>query len=412
MSIKTKVLIVDDSRIFRSAIEESLSGENDIKVVGSVRNGVKAIEFIKSAPPDLVTLDVEMPDMDGLQTLAAIQRINASDKNIPPIGVIMISSFTQKGADITIRALEAGAFDFITKPEGKRPRESIEILRRQLVVKVRYFAARRISSSLIRKTPAISLAPSRSHANAGERNEAGEGERNEASVYRQKPDILRARTGFPEQNRKVIPLRKNQKRGTHILSKIHAILIGVSTGGPKALAEMLPHLCEKIRIPIFIVQHMPATFTQSLANSLNARCGYTVTEAGNNNIVQDRHAYIAPGGKHMLLRREDDNVRIVINKRPPEKGCRPSVDILFRSAATVYDGNLIAVILTGMGVDGTKGAGILKRAGAYIIAQDQESSVVWGMPGSAEASGNVDKVIPLGKIPEAVSTIIYKTGGA
>lgn len=413
MSKQTKVLIVDDSRIFRSAIEESLSGENDIKVVGSVRNGVKAIEFIKTIPPDLVTLDVEMPDMDGLQTLAAIQKINASDKNTSPIGVIMISSFTKKGADITIRALEAGAFDFIAKPEGKKLKESIEVLRRQLMVKIRYFAARRISSSLTRKMPVTSRSPAISLTDAGQQNEVGEREKDESSfIYRQKTDMFRARPRFRKQNKTVIPLRNHQKPGTRSLSKIQAILIGVSTGGPKALAEMLPRLCENVRIPIFIVQHMPATFTQSLANSLNTRCCYTVTEAGNSNIVQNHHAYIAPGGKHMLLRRGDNNVRIIINKRPPEKGCRPSVDILFRSAATVYDGNVIAIILTGMGADGTKGAGILKRAGAYIIAQDQESSVVWGMPGSAEASGHVDKVIPLGRIPDAVSAVINKTGGA
>ncbi len=382
--MKTKVLIVDDSRIFRSAIQESLSGERDIEVIGSVRNGIKAIEFIRSTPPDLVTLDVEMPDMNGLETLEAIQKINARNKE-HPIGVIMISSFTRKGADITIKALETGAFDFITKPEGQSVSESIDILRRQLVMKVRYFASRRISLSL-------------------KRNKAERLKRDESGIF-PKPAVLSVPRIQPRHQKPILP-GKHQSA-----SKIKAVLVGVSTGGPKALAEMLPVLCEKIHIPIFIVQHMPPTFTQSLASSLDARCSHTVKEGRNNDVAQNRHVYIAPGGKHMLLRRNDDNVMIAINKRPPEKGCRPSVDILFRSAATAYEGDIIAVILTGMGVDGTKGAGILKRAGAYIIAQDEETSVVWGMPGSAEASGNVDEVVPLGNIPEAIRNVIRKSGG-
>ena len=154
--MKTKLLIVDDSRIFRSALAESLAGENDIDVIGSVWNGLKAIEFIKSNPPDLVTLDVEMPGMDGLDTLKAIQKINASKKQSKPIGVIMVSSFTRKGADITIKALEMGAFDFITKPEGESIRANIEALRRQLVVKIRHFVSKRISSDLVRSRTRIS----------------------------------------------------------------------------------------------------------------------------------------------------------------------------------------------------------------------------------------------------------------
>jgi len=351
--MKTKILIVDDSRVFRSVVEESLSGESDIEVIGSVRNGIKAVEFIKSNHPDLVTLDVEMPDMDGLETLKAIQEINLLKKeNTYPIGVIMISSFTRKGADITIKALESGAFDFITKPEGKNIDESREILRRQLLVKIRYFASRLISSNI---------------------------------------------TGvITPKNPVALPAEFVAS------SQIKAILIAVSTGGPRALSEMLPHLCEKTDIPIFIVQHMPPTFTESLAASLNSRCRYTVKEGKNNEAVQDGHIYIAPGGKHMTLRRKSRDILTSVNMYPPENGCRPSADMLFRSAASVFQGDLIAIILTGMGTDGTKGAAVLKKAGAYIIAQDEESSVVWGMPRSVKDSGNADEVIPLSDIPEAV----------
>jgi len=375
MNVKTKILIVDDSRIFRSAVEESLAGEKDIEVIGSVWNGIKAIEFIRTNRPDLVTLDVEMPDMGGLETLEAIRKFNAADRTLPPVGVIMVSSFTQKGADTTIRALEAGAFDFITKPEGKSLSESMESLSRQLAVKIRYFASLRISKK-----------------SAGEIGENGPAAISPPLSAVSPPPII-LRSTFPP---KSAP------------SKIQAVLIGVSTGGPRALAEILPRMCELLSIPIFIVQHMPPTFTQSLAVSLNSRCRYTVTEAENNTIVREHHAYIAPGGRHMLIRRRGENIVIILNRQPPEKGCRPSADILFRSAAAVYGENTVAVILTGMGTDGTKGAAALKRAGAYIIAQDEETSVVWGMPGSAQAAGTVDEMLPLGKIADTVISLVNK----
>ncbi len=357
--MKTRILIVDDSRVFRSIVQRSLASEDDIDVIGSVWNGVKAIEFIRSNPPDLVTLDVDMPDMDGITTLKVIQEINRSNSQSKPIGVIMLSSFTRKGADITIKALEMGAFDFITKPEGESIRENIEVLRRQLVVKIRHFVSKRITSGLAK--PPTRILPL--------------------------PEIT------PE---------------ISISSNIEAILIGVSTGGPRALADILPPLCNKVDVPIFIVQHMPPHFTQSLAKSLNNRCRYTVIEAKNNDIVRDRYVYIAPGGRHMLLKKDENAVMTYIDNQPPEKGCKPSVDRLFRSATPIYGKNVIAIILTGMGIDGTAGAESLKRAGAYVIAQDNETSVVWGMPGSVYASGNVDKVLPLNKIPHEVISMMLE----
>lgn len=360
MSDKTKLLIVDDSRIFRSAIEESLAGVNDIKVIGSVWNGRKAIEFIQSNRPDLVTLDVEMPDMDGLETLEAIQEINVSSKASKPIGAIMLSSHTKAGADTTIKALEMGAFDFIPKPEGKDLRESMELLRSQLVVKIRHFASKRTAPHLAKAPVAIPPLP------------------------RITPELA-------------------------VSSTVQAIVIGVSTGGPRAMASMLPSLCERVDVPIFIVQHMPATFTESLAKSLNAMCRYTVMEGTDDEVIQKEHAYIAPGGRHMLLREHDQKVRIAVNDQPPDKGCKPSVDILFRSAASVYGKGVVAIVLTGMGVDGTKGAAVLKRAGAFVIVQDKETSVVWGMPGSVQGAGCSDAVLPLQRIPHAVIARIMKT---
>ena len=358
--MKIKILIVDDSRIFRSAVAEGLAGADDIEVIGSVWNGIKALEFIRATPPDLVTLDIEMPVMDGLETLQAIQKINAARGANQQIGVIMLSSHTVEGADITVKALEAGAFDFIPKPEGTDLMENIRVLGRQLVTKIRHFRATYSPSALPR--PRISRTP---------------------DLKKPSADI------YP-------------------VSRIRAILIGVSTGGPKALAEILPPLCAKVDVPILIVQHMPPTFTQSLARSLNAKCRYEVTEAQHNDIVREHHVYIAPGGRHMKLLKKQQTVKIIVNDHPPEKGCRPSVNCLFRSAATVYGPHAIGIILTGMGMDGTEGAGMLKRDGAIIIGQDEETSVVWGMPGSAQAAGYVDKMLPLWQIPDAVIAMIQR----
>ncbi|MGE0086172.1 MAG: chemotaxis response regulator protein-glutamate methylesterase [Desulfococcaceae bacterium] len=364
------VLIVDDSRIFRSIVEESLKNEDDIKVIGSVRNGVRAMEFIRSSRPDIVTLDMEMPDSDGPETLRAIREFNLSTPDLPPVGVIMLSIFTRKGADVTIRALEEGAFDFIAKPDGKSHKENIESLRRQLTAKIRFFISRRVAPRL--RKPAENILH---------------------------PVFL---SEFPD--------RTEKKTGTVITSRIRAVLIGVSTGGPKALMSILPAICEQIDIPLFIVQHMPPAFTASLAGSLNSKCAYTVAEAQHSGIVSQRCAYIAPGGKHMLVRKQGRDVITVLNEQPPENGCRPSVNVLFRSAVPVYGGDVIAVIMTGMGADGSKGIAALKRAGARIIAQDESTSVVWGMPGSAVASGYVDHVIPLQDIPAMIAEIVLKSG--
>ena len=189
-------------------------------------------------------------------------------------------------------------------------------------------------------------------------------------------------------------------------------MIGVSTGGPRALAEILPSLCRKVDVPIFIVQHMPPTFTQSLAKSLNTKCRHTVIEGQHLDMVREGHVYIAPGGRHMLLVKRRNKMMTVVNDQPPVNGCRPSADILFKSGAMTYGRDAAAVILTGMGSDGTEGARVLKRTGAVIIAQDRASSVVWGMPGSAWASGNVDQVLPLAEIPAALADIMRRSGTA
>lgn len=353
MPERINVLIVDDSRLFRSAIERALADQDDIAVVGSVFNGEKALEFVRRTPPDVVTLDVEMPGTNGLETLRQIQRHVASQPRHRPVGVVMVSAFTRRGADITIEALEAGAFDFVTKPSGPSEEANLAALRGELLAKIRACA------SLQRKASAVA-APLRP---------AG-----------------------------ATPTRPSARAS----SAIGAVVIGASTGGPRALSELLPDLCERVRVPILIVQHMPPRFTSSLAESLTRIARRKVVEAADGMPLQPEGVYLAPGGRHLLIRGSAGVLQTGLNDAPPENGCRPSVDVLFRSAAAVYGGGVAAVILTGMGRDGTAGLHAIKRAGGWVIAQDEASSVVWGMPGSAVEAGVADDVLPLNQIARSV----------
>ncbi len=359
---RRSVLIVDDSLVFRKAVEIALSKEPGIQIAGSVRNGEKALEFIRESQPDVVTLDVEMPGMNGIETLKAIQEFNASRPGRAPVEVIMLSSFTKKGADVTMEALSAGAFDFITKPETGDADESVESLKRQLCAKIRSIPIRERSGD---EQPSAATQP---------------------------------------QQRSIAPsLAKAQPS-----CGVAAIAIGVSTGGPKALNEMLPELCEKTKLPILIVQHMPPTFTNSLAKQLDAKCSHKVLEAEGGETVEDGHVYIAPGGRHMTIRRCGTKVQVLLTDSPPENGCRPSVDVLFRSVADVYGPTAIAVVMTGMGNDGSKACPLLRSSGARIIVQDEATSVVWGMPGTAVATGAVERIEPLMQIPKTLAGMISK----
>jgi two-component system chemotaxis response regulator CheB len=360
MTDGTKILIVDDSRIFRSALEAAISGEADLAVVGSVFSGEKAVQFIRATPPDVVTLDVQMPGMDGLQTLRAIQQLNAGRPSASQVGVIMLSAFTRAGADVTIQALQAGAFDFVAKPVAASSEEALDLLRRELLPKIRLFMAHR-------------------------RRAAAHGTSSPAPPYPACTVAKPARTGRP----------------------VRAVLIAASTGGPRALATLLPGLCRHVEVPILIVQHMPREFTRSLAESLAQQTGRAAREASDAEPLQPRTVYVAPGGKHLLIRADSQGRLLAgLSEQPPESGCRPSANVLFRSAAATLGPSALALVLTGMGNDGTAGLSPLKRAGGYVIAQDEPSSVVWGMPGSAVKAGLVDVVLPLGAMEEAVRTLL------
>jgi two-component system chemotaxis response regulator CheB len=363
MAEPARVLIVDDSRIFRAVLEEALAGQDGITVAGSVFSGERALDFIRATPPDLVTLDVMMPGLGGLETLHAIQRFSAARPNDPPVGVIMVSAFTRQGAEVTLQALQAGAFDFVTKPDGPSAEANLLTLRQQLVPRILSFLARRRSGP----APAVPGPPPR-------------------------PATPPSRA-------------------------IRAVVMAASTGGVRALSLLLPELCPAANVPIFLVQHMPRDFTRSLADLLARQTGRAVVEAHDGDAALPGTVYVAPGDRHLLLRAGPGReVRTALNDQPKENGFRPSADVLFRSAASVLGGEVVAIVLTGMTgdrvADGTAGLRPLKRAGGYVIAQDEATSVVWGMPGSVVAAGLADAVLPLGDIAGAVRLLTAGRGAS
>jgi two-component system chemotaxis response regulator CheB len=349
-----RVLIVDDSRIFRSALEGALNEIPGVRVVGSVWSGEKAIDFVRDSPPDLVTLDLNMPGRGGLETLSDISRLNASRTDLPPVGVLLISALTERGAAVTVEGLARGAFDFIRKPDGPDQNANIASLQQELHEKIGLFAQRRHrwSSAVLLPKKSVTTPPN-------------------------------ARVG-----------------------RYQAVALGSSTGGPEALAALLPELTKHTWVPLFIVQHLPQGMTRYFADSLGRKCTHRVVEASDGEKVEPRTAYVAPGGRHMVVRRQGEGVLIALNDRPPENGCRPSVDVLFRSVAEAYPRSVIAIVLTGMGTDGAKGLGPLKRSGAYVIAQDEATSVVWGMPGAAVATNHVDEILPLEGIGPTAASLL------
>jgi len=370
---KIKVLVVDDTIVYRKAVSDILAEMPGIEVVGVAHNGKIAVSKIQTLKPDLLTLDIEMPEMNGIEVLQYLQQ------HAPQISAIMVSTLTSEGGDMTMRALELGAYDFILKPNSTNINESKQHLRTLLTPLIKAFQTGRTtigsmqaggrSGIVARKTGmgTVGLRPQ-----TGSTTTAATGARTVASI--------------------IAPTRRQ--------GKSEIVTIGISTGGPNALARMMPMLPGDLGVPIVIVQHMPPVFTKSLANSLNAKCALTVKEAQDGEALQANVAYIAPGGKQMKLVASADgtNRLIKITNDPPENSCRPSADYLFRSVADYYVGRTTAVIMTGMGSDGTKGLHILKQKGALIIGQNEESCVVYGMPKAPAELGLTDVVTPLDKI--------------
>lgn len=357
---RTRVLVVDDASLFRRAISVALAGLPDVEVVGVAANGKLALERLAALQPDVMTLDVEMPLMNGIEVLNIMRKTGVATQ------AVMLSACTVRGGKMTLRALEAGAFDFVTKPEGRNPEENIAQLRASLQPIIGTLARRREIHKILDNGGTRSVAPPVSFVPGP------------ASVAR-----APAMSGPP------------------------VVLIGVSTGGPAALAEIVPALPAKLPAPVFIVQHMPPHFTEALAERLESLSAIRVQEARDGEIAQDGCVYLAPGGRHMkVCRGEKDGILIRVTDDPPEKACRPSVDYLFRSAALNFPGRSVAAILTGMGNDGSEGLRMLKRCGSFNIAQDEASCVVYGMPREAVLTGAVDTVVPLTGIADAITRAV------
>jgi two-component system chemotaxis response regulator CheB len=340
------VLVVDDSAVIRRLITEVLATDPRIKVVDTASNGMIALEKIEKLKPDLVTLDIEMPVLDGLGTL---KRLRVKWPRLP---VIMFSTLTVGGATATLNALTAGASDYVTKPSNVGSfAESRASVQRELIPRIHALVGRRQ-----RPTAA-------------------------AQAIIKRPAAIRG-------------------------GQATVCAIGCSTGGPDAMTKLVAALTNRVQVPVVVVQHMPAIFTKLFAERLNRMSPLTVVEAEDSQPLAAGWMYIAPGGRHLEVARRGAAVVTRLHDGPPENHCRPAVDVLFRSVARVYGREAIALVLTGMGHDGTEGAKVLRTVGAEIIVQDEASSVVWGMPGAIANAGLADAVLP---IPELASHVVSRT---
>jgi two-component system chemotaxis response regulator CheB len=347
---KIRVLVVDDSAFMRKAIETMLAGEADIEIVGYGRNGVEAVDMAASLKPDVITLDVEMPQMDGITALELIMKNS-------PTPVIMVSSLTQEGADTTLKALDRGAVDFIPKEKSYG---SVGILKisNELKNKVRRFAGDK--GIIHRLRPAAGAAPA----------------------------APRLPTAV-----------KKAASSTH--KKI--VALGTSTGGPQSLQRVIPLLPGELGVPVVIVQHMPPSFTQSLAARLNSLSKLNVVEAQGGETLKPNCVYIAKGGKQMTVKRTGNSASIVVSDEDPKLLHNPSVDVMIDSVAENFGGEALGVIMTGMGNDGTKALKKLKDKGGFVISQDESSCIVYGMPRAVVEAGIADEIVPLDEIASRIS---------
>jgi two-component system, chemotaxis family, protein-glutamate methylesterase/glutaminase len=358
-----RVLVVDDTVLYRKIVSDVLAANPDVEVVGSAHNGKAAISKLASLKPDLLTLDIEMPEMNGLQVLEHIQ------KQAPHIGAIMLSTLTHEGGAMTMKALELGAFDFIPKPQSGTMAENRQKIEAAIKPMIRAFQRSAWISGRLKSASPVGRPASLSTP------------------------------------RKGVPAATTRRTSPHLKrSKAEIIAIGISTGGPNALAKMLPMIPKDIGVPILVVQHMPPMFTQSLANSLANKCAVAVREARQGEPITPNTVFIAPGGKQMkIVAGADGKSRVIkITDDPPENSCKPSVDYLFRSVAHHYVGRATGVIMTGMGSDGTEGLKLMKQNGATIIAQNEATCVVYGMPREAAETGLADEVLPLNQIADMI----------
>ena len=357
---KIRVLVVDDSVVIRRLITDVLTSDPRIEVAGIAANGRIALDKITQINPDVITLDVEMPEMDGLQTLAALRKTH------PRLPVIMFSTLTERGGLTTLEALSLGASDYVAKPGNVGSATA---------------AMARVREQLIPKIKALC-----------------------GGAWASRDKVSAA---IPASVRRV----RLTPNGSMRDRRVEIVAIGTSTGGPNALAELIPQIPGDFPVPIVIVQHMPPIFTKLLAERLSAKSAIEVHEGAAGEDLAAASAWIAPGDYHMVLEKLGTRSRIDLNREPPENSCRPSVDVLFRTVARSYGASVLGVILTGMGQDGVRGCEHIREAGGQIIAQDEATSVVWGMPGFVARAGLADQVLPLERIAgEIVRRVLHGRG--
>ncbi|MGI9474904.1 MAG: protein-glutamate methylesterase/protein-glutamine glutaminase [Rubripirellula sp.] len=357
-SSPTRILVVDDSALYRQSIHNVLRNEPNAEIVGIAKNGIEALQKIETLDPDLLTLDVQMPDMDGIGVLREIKARRWRTK------AIMVSSLTSQNAQVTTDALMEGAFDFILKPSSSDSEANRQQLRDELTSKISAFRdSGRYSRDV---SPAV----------------AGRSR-----------DVRHESTG-PAPSPK---------------SACRVVMIGTSTGGPAALKAMLPKIPDTLAAPLLIVQHMPAKYTLSLAERLNEICSLEVVEAVNGMEPRSGQAILAAGGMQMKLLQRNGQLMLRVKEDPPVNGLRPSVDYLLHSAIAAVDGDALAVILTGMGRDGLSGCQALKEAGGYVFAQSQSDCVVYGMPKAVTDAKLVDRTLPLAKIAPAIARHVKRS---
>lgn len=341
---KIKVLVVDDSALMRKIISDMINSEDNMEVIAKAKNGKDLIKKMKVITPDVITLDVEMPIMDGI---SALKELGNQQNNIP---IIVLSSISKKSSELTMDCLENGAFDFLPKPSGTISLD-IDKIKDDLITKI----------NLAYKKCEFGCSNGASKTNT-----------------------------------------KKELKNTINNKKIEAVIIGASTGGPRALYEVITKLPKDLGVPIFIVQHMPATFTKAFANRLNDNSNLKVLEATEKEKIEKNVVYVAPGGYHM----EINENRIALNKEEPLWGVRPSVDKLFFSASKNYKEKLLSIVLTGMGRDGAKGTVEVKKSGGITISESEDTCTIYGMPKATFETGKVDIVLPIHEISDVIIEIV------